>query len=399
MLILEQQMPNPQIFTDTSGYHEPELIKEGNEYYIRHFLISETHPNTNSWRTENLDKWVTSAKGYPLIITPGYHHIADPDRKKWFELQKPYAIGDMEQILFNDKFHCYDALTHVTNEKAKSALDKGYMPKFVSPGIHGNKVRLETENGKIIRVFEDAQIMHSAVVLKPSFPKEIAQINDTTCKGEKFLCQRELAAIAEEIDIEKLFSDLNNTNEKNSTEDISKMDTPPTSSHVDVLLDKLQKELAEERKQKELEIEKNKSLAETLRKEQETNQSITKERDDFKTKTTSYEAEKAKAELKKSIEEKLSKTKMFYNNPDARSKKVDELVDKNFKIEDLDVIYENLFMTEDEIKKAESQPEQGTTRQIGIAEQTSHTTLQTRKPNAGNVEGAMILEDILELRL
>jgi hypothetical protein len=406
MLVLAPLVDNkdkwhPQIFADIGiGEYEPEFYKVGDDYYLRHFLISDKHDNTNGWRVENLSKYVKTFIGRPLIITPGYHHIADVDLNKWLEIQKPYAIGSMTNVVYNPKWSSYDAITQITSNEARSAFEKGYIPKFLSPGIHGSKVRYE--NG--VRVFEEWNGVHSAVVLKPSFrPIEMTQFRDTACTGEKFLCVKELVAVAEEYNIEKLFSYLNNTNEKNPPEDKKLENNPNTSSHVDVLLDKLQKELAEERRLKELEIEKNRTLADNLKKEQETNQSITKERDDFKSKTTSYEAEKAKAELKKSIDVKLKTTKMFYNNTDARSKKVDELVEKNFKVEDLDVIYENMFMTKEEIEKAESAQEQSNvsrapTKEVGIAEQT-HTSLQTRKPNAANVEGALILDDILELRL
>lgn len=409
MLLLEEQSQNPQIFTDTQGWHEPELIKDGNEYYIRHFLISELHANTNNWKTENLVKWVNSARGYPLIATPGYHHIADPDRETWKKLQKPYAIGDMEQILFNEKYGCYDALTHVTNEQAKSALDKGYMPRFTSPGIHGNKVRYETQDGKIIRVFEDAQIMHSAVVLKPSFPKEIAQINGTACKGTSFLCKKELAAIAEELDLGKIlennFATLNNTKEKNSLEDnMPGEDTKQgSSSHVDILLEKIQNDLAQEKKARELLEEKNKALAESFKTEQEKATALEKEKADLKSKVDAIDKEKQKVALKQAFEEKLKKTKLYFNNDELRNKKVAELVEKDYKVEDIDTLFKDMTMTEDEIKEAqarlqEQNPSIPEKPSIGIAEDVN-TTIPTKKANAELIKGATILNDILELRL
>jgi hypothetical protein len=178
---------------------------------------------------------------------------------------------------------------------------------------------------------------------------------------------------------------------------------PTGSNHVDTLLNKFQNELAEEKRQRELEVEKNKQLAESLKKIQDEKDSVVKERDTYKTKTDSYEKEKQKSELKKTIEDKLRRTKLFFNDADLRSKKVDEFVNKGFKPEDLDVVYDGQFMTEDELKEAEAklkeQSETKTTKDVGIAEDVTTTSLPTKKPNAKLLEGVAIMDEILELRL
>jgi hypothetical protein len=94
---------------------------------------------------------------------------------------------------------------------------------------------------------------------------------------------------------------------------------------------------------------------------------------------------------------------LFFNDADLRSKKVDEFVNKGFKPEDLDVVYDGQFMTEDELKEAEAklkeQSETRTSKEVGIAEDVTTTSLPTKKVNAKLIEGAAIMNAILELRL
>jgi len=407
MLLVAPQLETPQIFADIDigiASYEPTIIKTGDNYYLRHFLISDKHSNTQGWRVENLQEYVKTFIGKPLIVAPGFHHLADLDKNTWLKIQEPYAIGSMVDVVFNPTYGSYDAITHVTKEEAKLALEKGIVPPFTSPAIHGT-FRFDGD----VKVFTNWEGMQSAVVLKPAFrPIDMARIKPVGCTGDKYLCRKELIAIAEDgynLDnlIKNNFTTLNNTNGKNDSDNNMTGEQPTGSNHVDTLLNKFQNELAEEKRQRELEVEKNKQLAESLKKIQDEKDSVVKERDTYKTKTDSYEKEKQKSELKKTIEDKLRRTKLFFNDADLRSKKVDEFVNKGFKPEDLDVVYDGQFMTEDELKEAEAklkeQSETKTTKDVGIAEDVTTTSLPTKKPNAKLLEGVAIMDEILELRL
>lgn len=406
-MLIQQLEPYPQIIAhDTKFYHEPELIERDGHLFIRHYLISK-HPNTQNWRVENIEQYVKTFIGKPVILAPGFHHVVADSRDEWLALQAPYGIASIEEIVYNPKLGIYDAISQVKDKNVESALRDGYIPKFVSPAVRGIKMHLEKDElGNTIRVFDEWEGMHEAIVKRPATrPIDIAKINETSCRGGKHLCRMKLAAIAEDLgelnfgnEIKNNFASLNISPEK-QIQDTNLVDEQKGSNHVDTLLKKMQDELNEANRKAELQQEQLDAIKKSSAETESKLVSVEKERNDLKSKTEAYEQEKAKVELKKALEAKLKTVKMFVKDAELRNKKVDELADKNFKVEDLDVVYENQFLTEDQIK-AELETQELAKPTVGIAEESRiSTSVQTSKPDARNVKGAMILDEILELRL
>lgn len=405
--MLIQLLNNPQVFTDTPtigiASYEPILYKEGDKYYIRHFLISALHYNTQDWRVEGIEKYVRSAIGKTVNVTPGFHHIVANSRDEWLKLSQPYGIASITDVVFNKKYGSYDAISEVTNPEIIPLLEKGYIPPFYSPGVFASKYRVEQVGNKMIRVFEEWEIMDSTVVRSPAFrPKEMAMIHNTACKGGKAICASKLAAIAEDfnpaVELKNNFASLNIQSQKNPSDMVGEGDG--SSKHVDTLLEKVNKELAEEKRLREITEAKNQELSKSLSDVQGKITAITTERDTLKTKVDAVEAEQKKTALRNELDAKLKLTRNYFNDSDARSKKVEEMIAKGFTPEHLDTVFEGQFLTEEEAK-AELAKLDADKARTGIAQDKIVASTVVTGKNGKNqlAEGAYIFDEISELRL
>ena len=384
---------------------KPQVYRENGKLYLRHFLLSANHFNNQLWRVERIEDFLKTWPGHPLIMTPGYNHIFDSNRETWLKIQEPYTVGIGVDSVYNNKYGCYDSITEITNPRFEKALEEGLIPQFNSPGVFASQMREETDKeGRLIRVFEKGEIMHSAVVLSPAFrPKEMATINATGCRGEAAMCRNKLAAIASDKELEtdpyeltkNYFRAYIRGDQKTSVKQMGDKDTESGDSKVvNTLLDKLQTDV----KDKNLALEKaNARIAELEKSEKSASEKetlVTKDRDDLKKKFEDIDKAKQAEEMKKKFDAKLKTVKMYNKDDEARSKKVDEFISKDIKLEDLDSIYEGMILSEDELKADVAKtPEPTGDKRVGIAS----SMVTTKKGNQIHAFGAAVLDEILEL--
>jgi len=433
--MLTWDKPDPGIFTDTdiniitnagiaedypTSYYRND--KTG-KLMIRGFLISDKHPNNQDWEVRNLDKYVRTFIGRPNIITPGFHHVGPrATLEEWLKVQEPFGFASMTDTVYNPKFGVYDYISEVFDEDIAQAIESGEIkiPKYNSPAIWGVPI-LERRGDKTIRVFNDWVGVHSAVVKSPAFDPEIAQINPQACRGDILLCRDKLAAIAEssynQIQLlkENYHGYISPTPQSPHNGGFKQDMSDPNQAYHD-LNKKLQEENLKLQTNATTLGERNTTLEETLKKEREQAKALIEERDNLKSKVTSYESLEAKNKLRTELDVKLSKTKQYYKNVEARSKKVDELVEKNIPIDAIDTIYEGMFYTDDEIKamseEGEPKPDDNgdgikpdggnmPSPQGGIASSSSkYTGMQTDGGTKSKKLAAInLMNEIMELRL
>jgi hypothetical protein len=344
---------------------------ESNRLWLRSYGLKEgaiarrrlANGTIDKWTAHDVAKYMKTGRGRPVIITPIFDHVADEDLETWLEIQKPYGIGSMEEEVYNKETGAYDMIWEATDERAKKGIKEGYLPRFVSPGIHAKRMSVDPKTG--IRHFHEWELVHIAVVKKPAFGS-IAVINKTACVGGT-KCKEALAAIASTPDLELIDPyELLKQQEietvkylKNNSSDITPEDNKGVNMSDNGVNDKKtvpyeeyiglkQKFDAQETKVTEV-LNNTKKISDSL-------DSVTKERDTLKANEEKRLLADKKTAFQKKLMVALYDDKLSKEELEAKvTAKADNLIERNLEEKDIDDIYGDMIARNTAVLKAQEE--------------------------------------------